>query len=176
MISYVVFPLALIVLVLFLGSAAVAGLKAAPWVPSWGSDLQRLTKPLKLSAGDKVYDLGAGDGRLVRYLANNYGVQAVGIELSIVPYLYAKIRQWLYRGQGTVAIVYGDFYKRDLTDATAIVCFLTPSAMKKLAPKFKKELKPGTIVASYAFRIIDWPTIDYSKPTKRSTPIYFYEI
>lgn len=161
-------------LLLVLGTAAYAGLIAAPWVPTRRRDVDRLLTGLDLKAGETVYDLGAGDGRLVAEAAKRFSVNAIGIELSAMMFVIAKIRSWLYRGPGSVTIKYGNFFHTDLRAADAIVCFLTPMAMKKLGPKLWHELKPGARVGSYAFRIPDGTNEIRSKPEPTATPIWLY--
>ncbi|MFC1663408.1 class I SAM-dependent methyltransferase [Patescibacteria group bacterium] len=170
-----VFTVGIVILVV-IGTAAIAAAKAAPWVPTWNKDVGRLIKLVDLKPGELVYDLGAGDGRLIRRIASNYKAHAIGIELSLLPYLYTKVRNLFTSNRNLITLKYGDFFKVDLSKADAIVCFLTPMAMKKLSPKFKRELRPGTRIASFAFPLPDWVPDKRDKPDKKSSPIYVYTI
>lgn len=161
-------------LLLVLGTAAYAGLIAAPWVPTRRHDVDRLLQLASLQPGERVYDLGAGDGRLLTQAARRYGVHAVGIELSALLYLVAKVRSWCYRGPGSVTVRYGNFFHHQLHDADGVVLFLTPMAMKKLGPKLWRELKSGARVTSYAFQIPGGPNEMKDKPQQTATPIWLY--
>jgi SAM-dependent methyltransferase len=166
------FIIFLFILIIVFGTAAIAGFKAAPFVPTRGKDIKRFLNFGQIKPGQLVYDLGAGDGRLVLALARDYQARVVGFELSLLPYLWAKIKIKFSGLSGRANIVYKDFYQADLSKADAVVCFLTPMAMNKLKPKFEKELKKNAKVVSYAFEIKGWPNRDVSKPQPDDTAIY----
>ena len=54
----------------------------APYVPSPHQIVERMLELAKIKPGEKVYDLGSGDGRVVIAAAQKYDAKAVGIELS----------------------------------------------------------------------------------------------
>ena len=166
----------LILILLVFGTAAYAGILAAPWVPVWKKDIERILKLANVHDDDLVYDLGSGDGRVVCAVANNSQARVVGYEISVIPYVWSKIKVFLSRCSKRVEIRYGDFLKKDLNQANIIFCFLTPKAMEKLSPKFKKELKPGTKIISYAFSLPGWQSLKVDKPDKKSNPIFYYEM
>ena len=111
---------------------------------------------------DVVYDLGSGDGRIPIIAAQKYGARGVGIEID--PRLVE--RSWENANQGEVAnrvsFVVGDLFEADLSTATVIAVYLSPSIMKILEPKFR-ALKPGTRIVSHQFAMPGW------KPDKRIT-------
>ena len=74
-------------------SAALAGLSAAPWVPLKKKDIARIMELAQIKTGDKIYDLGCGDGRLV-FASAKAGANATGIEMFILVYLYAKLKSF----------------------------------------------------------------------------------
>lgn len=49
-----------------------------------------------------------------------------------------------------------DFFSVRLDDASMIVCYLYPGAMRKLQSKLASELKPGTWIVSNTFAIPGW--------------------
>jgi len=165
----------LLLILLVFGTAAYAGILAAPWVPVWKKDIERILKLANVKDDDLVYDLGSGDGRVVCGIANNSEAQVVGYEISLIPYIWSKIKIRLLGLCKRVEIKYADFLKRDLSQATVIFCFLTPKAMEKLSPKFRKELKEGTKIISYSFSLPDWQVLKVDKPDKKSNPIFYYE-
>src|SRR3989338_2471936 len=96
---------------LCLASFGYAALSAAPWVPTWKRDIERLRRLLNLKEGERAYELGCGDGRVCVALAKD-GVQVVGAELSFVTFLVAKFRQaWTH---STAVIRWGDLFNVDL--------------------------------------------------------------
>lgn len=168
--------LLLFLILLVFGTAAYASFKASPWLPVRKKDMERILKLAQVKENDLVYDLGSGDGRVVIAIANNSDAQVVGFEISLLPYLWSKIRIWFLGLAKRLEIRYGDFLKRDLGQAKVIFCFLTPMAMKKLDEKFRKELKQGTKIISYSFSMPNWTAKIVDKPDKKSIPIFVYEV
>jgi len=166
----------LLLILLVFGTAAYAGLLAAPWVPVWKKDIQRILKLANVRDNDLVYDLGSGDGRIVCAVANNSKAQVIGYEISVIPYYWSKIKILLLGLRHRVEIRYADFLKRDLSQATIIFCFLTPMAMVKLSSKFRRELKKGTKIISYSFSLPAWQPVKIDKPNKKDNPIFYYEV
>ncbi|MFA6553333.1 MAG: class I SAM-dependent methyltransferase [Patescibacteria group bacterium] len=169
--------LILLGIIVFFGTAAYAGLKAAPWVPVFKRDIPRIIKLAGIKPDDIVYDLGCGDGRVLVALANSTPAKRlVGFEISVLPYLWTKGRI-IFRGLSRrVDVVFKDFLKRDLSQASVIFCFLTPMAMKKLAPKFKAELRPGSRIISYSFSIPGFTPDAVDKPEPNQMTIYSYRV
>lgn len=176
MLDLLVYILLLFLILLIFGTAAYAGMRAAPWVPVFKKDIERILRLAEVKDDDLVYDLGSGDGRVVVALANNSEAQITGYEVSFIPYLWSKIKVLLLGLSKRVEIRYADFLSRDLSQASVIFCFLTPMAMKKLEPKFRKELKKGTRVISYSFSIHGWQPVMVDKPTEKSIPIFKYVV
>lgn len=155
------------------GTAAWAGFSAAPWVPLRKIDVHRMIALAHIQPGERVVDLGAGDGRLLFAAAKAQG-HALGFEISVLPYLWTKTRLAL-SGMGRAAQVrFADFYAYNLKDTDVILAFLTPMAMEKLKSKFEKELKTGARVVSYAFSIPGWTPKRIDKPSPRHVAIYLY--
>ncbi len=127
----------------------------APYVWTPSRAVREIFKIAGLKKGDKVYDLGAGNGQNLIIADKEFGAQALGFELSPILYVAAKINI-LIQGAKKSQISWRNFYKQNLADADLIFCFLTVHAMAKLKPKFEAELKPGTKVISYAFSIHGW--------------------
>jgi len=165
----------LIAILLIFGTAAWAGLIAAPFVPTKRRDIERLLKLAEVKKDDKVYDLGSGDGRIAIAAAEQFGAKVEGIEISLLPYIFSKILVRIKGLQKKVSIHYGDFFQVNLKKADVVICFLTPKAMKKLKPKFKKELTKNTRIVSYAFPLLDWTPKYVHKPQKGDISVYLYE-
>lgn len=166
--------LALIIVLVVAGTAAWAGWRAAPFVPTRQRDVERMLRLADLKTGQTVYDLGAGDGRFVVTAAKRYGAVATGFEISVLPYLVAKWRLRRANLGSKAQMKFQDFFKLDLSEADVIVCFLTPNAMKKLGPKLARELRPGARVVSYAFTIPGWTAILKDKPDPRTMAVHLY--
>ncbi len=110
----------------------------------------------KVSADDVVYDLGSGDGRLPIIAAQKYGARGVGIELD--PRLVALSISIAKEAEVTqrVSFIVGDLFQADLTTATVVTMYLSPSIMRALEPKLR-ALKKGTRIVSHQFAMPGWP-------------------
>lgn len=162
-----------IILAVF-GTAAWAGLRAAPWVPTRQHDVRRLLALAKLKPGETVFDLGAGDGRVLMIAAKGFDAKAIGFEISLIPYLVTRVRLLFFSKPKSARIRWADFFKVSFKDADVVFCFLTPPAMAKLKTKFVQEMRPGSRLVSFAFRIPDLAPSAEDRPAPRSTPAFLY--
>ena len=109
-----------------------------------------------VTAGDVVYDLGSGDGRIPIIAAQKYGARGLGIEIN--PSLVTQ--SWGNANDAEVAnrvkFIVGDLFDADLSEATVVTMYLSPSIMKRLIPKLR-ALRPGTRIVSHQFDIPGWP-------------------
>jgi hypothetical protein len=55
-----------------------------------------------------------------------------------------------------VQFVQKDLFQVDLREATVVTLFLLPGLNEMLAPKFMKELRPGTRIVSHMFDMGEW--------------------
>ena len=110
-----------------------------------------------VTAGDVVYDLGSGDGRIVILAAQKYGARGVGVEID--PKLVALSRELAREGgvADKVSFVEGDLFLTDITPATVVTLYLSTTINADLEPKLRRELRPGARIVSQQFRIGGWP-------------------
>ncbi len=107
----------------FVITFAYAGLRGAPWVPTKSQDVERFLRLANIKPGQKVYDLGCGDGRMV-CAATKKGAVAQGFEISLLPFLFANIRRFFQKERKKIKIYYKDFWNYNLGDADIIYFFL----------------------------------------------------
>lgn len=159
---------------LILATAVYGAISAAPWLPTKKKDVPRMIALADIKPGERVYDLGCGDGRLV-FAASAKGAEAVGIEIFILPYFYAWVKSLFKKNS---KILYGDLFNYDLRDADVVFVFLLDKSYKRLLEKFKKELKPGTKVVVGCWDMAEWKDklIKEDKPSDRDLPMYLYQI
>ena len=76
-------------------AAQPTGEKLAPYYPTPETIVERMLELGELKAGEKMFDLGSGDGRIVIMAAQKYHADATGVELDPRPRASsaAKIRQ-----------------------------------------------------------------------------------
>lgn len=158
------------------GTAAWASVSAAPYVPTWRRDVRRVLELAEIKPNELVLDLGAGDGCYLVEAVRRFDARAIGYEITALAWLAAWFRIRLTRTQGRAKILYRDFFHQDLSRADVVICFLTPRAMAKLAPKLRRELRPGTRVLSYAFSIPGWTPLKKDKPDPKRMTVWVYRV
>lgn len=168
-------PWAVALAIIIIIPTVIAMATGAPFVPTPMARVEKMLALAKVKKGERVYDIGCGDGRMVYVAANDYGARAIGYELSPLVYLLARVRKILWGSKARIE--FRDFRYKDLSDADVIVCYLLPDALARLQPKLETELKKGARVVSYAFAIGTWG-VSHREERDRSlnlAPIWVYE-
>jgi SAM-dependent methyltransferase len=150
----------------FTGQLAAAQGVAAPaqpglrppdviYVPTRPNVVDTMLDVAKVRAGDMVYDLGSGDGRIVVAAAKR-GARGIGIDID--PKRVAEANENVKKnGVGDrVKILNQDLFTTDISDATVVTLYLLPSLNLKLRPILWKTLRPGTRIVSHDFDMGDW--------------------
>ena len=100
-------------------------LSPIPYFPTLEEDMNRITKALNLQPGSVLYDLGAGDGKIVFRFASPT-VKTVAVESN--PYLLTVM--WLKRlfhpHKKQITIFHKNLFKTNLAAATHIYLFVGP--------------------------------------------------
>lgn len=149
----------LIIAVSFI-SMLMAIVSFAPWIPSPKDHLQDILQMANIKSGERFYDLGCGDGRVVIFAAKHFGAKATGIELALPKYVSA-FYNCLISKTPNANIIFGNLFKRNISDADVIYIYGTPHALeKRITEKLKRECKPGTRVISFMFEIKEWNAIN----------------
>ena len=134
------------------------GEKLAPFYPTPLTIVERMLDLGQLKAGEKMFDLGSGDGRIVIMAAQKYHADATGVELDsdLVASSQEKVRQL---GLKTARIVYGDILKQDYSSANLITVYLLPESNIKVRPILEEQLKKGTRIVAHDFVIGGWTPV-----------------
>ena len=124
----------------------------APFIATRGGIINKIVNELELTHESIVYELGCGKAGFLRALRRRYpGNKLIGLEYSFVPYFIGRIQNSFLTNK--LIIKRENIFKADISRADVIYCYLNVAAMKKLAPKFARECKPGCRVISYQFSI-----------------------
>jgi SAM-dependent methyltransferase len=109
-----------------------------------------------VGAGDRLIDLGSGDGRIVIAAAQR-GAVGVGIEIdaNLVERSRASVRRLKLEDRAT--FVTQDLFETDFSTADVVTLYLLPDVNKRLAPKFLSTLKAGTRIVSHDYDLGGWP-------------------
>ena len=125
------------------------------WAPTEDSMVVRMLEMAKITSADKVYDLGAGDGKIVIAAAKEFGAKGVGIEYDADLVKHARCLATAEGVDDRVTFIQGDIFETDFSDATVVALYLTPTVNERLLPTFL-TMRPGTRIVSYSFPIGDW--------------------
>jgi len=124
----------------------------APFIPLPSIVIKDVVKVLDLKDGNVFYDLGCGDGRIVKACSTSHGdANCIGIERDFVPYLLARVNTRNIP-KNRLKILKKDIFDQDLSSATHIFTYLFPDLLDNLLPKLEKELKSGTKLVSVDFK------------------------
>lgn len=114
---------------------------------------EAINRLLPERTGLGVIDLGCGIGGVIFYLARRRpDAEITGIESAPLPYALA----WLRRrraGGANLRLVYGDFWKEDLSRFDVVYAFLSPAPMPALYEKARAEMKAGALLVSNSFAV-----------------------
>jgi SAM-dependent methyltransferase len=134
-----------------------------PYVPTPEPVVDGMIALAGVKAGDVLYDLGCGDGRVVIAGARK-GATGVGIDIN--PERIAEAKENAKRAgvSDKVQFRVGDLFMADFSPATVVTLYLLPDVNRRLRPQLWKQLKVGTRIVSHDFDMGDeWP------PEKRET-------
>ena len=147
-----------------------------PYVPTEDRVVKVMVDHANLQYGNVVYDLGAGDGRVLIAALNRIpSIYATAVEAVFTVYFWGRIKTRLSKKKITWKC--GSLFKQDVSDADVIFLYLFPSLMKKLEKKFDEELKSGTRIVSHAFQFPNRKPIKVIEVPckKRVRKVYVYE-
>ena len=143
------------------------------YVPTPTAVVDAMLDLAKVGSQDVVYDLGSGDGRIVIAAARR-GARGVGIELD--PALVKLATSAAARAGLSDRAVFREqnIFQADLSPASVVTLYLSPSTNLRIREKLRRELKPGTRIVSHRFDMGDW------KPEQERTVgdihVYFWTI
>jgi SAM-dependent methyltransferase len=129
----------------------------APFDPTPYEVVDRMLALAGIKAGDLLYDLGSGDGRVLIAAAKKYRIKAVGFEVD--PGLVKMARENIKQEnlEQLVEVRQQDFMTADLSSASVVTLYLSHDGNEALKPVLLRQLQPGARVVSYTFNMGDWP-------------------
>ncbi len=140
----------------------------APFQPSANKELKEMIKISKIKKGQKIADLGSGNGKIVTEFAKQ-GAEAHGYEINPILVWISRKRIKNMRLQNKAFIHSGNFMKANLSKFNIITSFQISYIMPELEAKLKKELKHGSKVISNTWQFPSW------KPERKIGHVYLYQ-
>jgi protein-L-isoaspartate O-methyltransferase len=133
--------------------------KLAPYYPTPETVVERMLQLGGLKPGEKMFDLGSGDGRIVIMAASKFKADATGVEFDadLVKESSARIRSLGLEKRAR--IIHGDIAKQDFSTAALLTVYLLPSSNDKIRPMLEKQLKPGARIVAHDFTFQGWTPV-----------------
>jgi cyclopropane fatty-acyl-phospholipid synthase-like methyltransferase len=126
----------------------------------------------EVKAGEVVYDLGCGDGRVLIAAARRFGARAVGVEVDVSRYLWSVFAVTFLGLWKRIRIIRADLFSVDLRDADVVFAYLLQDTNDKLKDKLRRELRPGTRIIANTFTFSGFPLI----ATDEELHLYLYRM
>ncbi|MBV9508191.1 MAG: class I SAM-dependent methyltransferase, partial [Acidobacteriia bacterium] len=136
--------------------AQESGGRLAPYYPTPESVVVKMLELGELKAGERLFDLGSGDGRIVIMAAQKFRADATGVELdkNLARQSSEKIRK-LGLDQHA-RILTGDLLKQDYSSANLVTVYLFPLANERVQPLLDQMLKKGARVVAHDYEFKGW--------------------
>lgn len=146
----------LVILLLAFLWVLIPAMHGLPSRPTHPGRIRKALQMADLKPGETLYDLGAGDGRVLLIAAKEFDAKVVGIEIG--PVQCALI--WLkILGSGLnsrIQIKMGNFYKTDLSQTDVAFIYGTSREVLNLTTYLPGQMKPGSRVVSISADFPEW--------------------
>ena len=163
MIVLLAYGLSILLFVLVLLWVLIPVLYGLPLVPTRPDRIRKALKLTNLQPHETLYDLGAGDGRVLFIAAREFGAKAVGIEVGPIQCALIWLRAVTRGLSNKIEVRWADFYKTNLSEADVVFVYATSTEVLKLAPHLEQQLKPGTRVVSISADFPEWEPSEFDK-------------
>ncbi len=130
--------------------------KLAPYYPTPESIVIKMLEMVELKKGEKMFDLGSGDGRIVIVAARKFKARAVGVEFDRDLVKQSADRIEKLGLSKTAQIIHGDIMEQDYSSADVLTVYLLPLSNDKVRPMLEKQLKKGTRIVAHDFEFSGW--------------------
>lgn len=150
------FGLSILLFIIGLLWILVPALHGLPSRPTKPDRIRKALKLANLQPDETLYDLGAGDGRVLFMAAREFDSKSVGIEIGPVQCALIWLRITASGLGSKIKIQWGNFFKTDLSKADVVYVYATSSEVIKLAPYLEKQMKPGSRIVSISADFPEW--------------------
>lgn len=136
-------------------------------LPSRPTNPERIRAALKLAnlqPNEVLYDLGAGDGRVLLIAAQEFGARAVGVEIGPVQNALIWLRVIASGFGKKIQLKWGNFFTADLKAADVVFIYATSRQMPRLASHLANQLKIGARIVSISADFSEWEPSHFDEP------------
>jgi predicted RNA methylase len=157
----------------------MTGRLQVPFVPTPEPVVRRMLTLADVKPGEFVYDLGAGDGRILSSAVKDFNAKAIGIELHESRYEAIAKRIEREHLDKSAGVIRGDFFNINLSPADVVTLYLLTSVNSMIKPKLERELRAGARVVSHDFPIHGWVPLHVENVRDKfsnSHMVYLYQV
>jgi SAM-dependent methyltransferase len=130
--------------------------KLAPYYPTPETIVEKMLRFGGLKAGEKMFDLGSGDGRIVIMAARKFGADATGVEFDKGIWKQSSDRVKSLGLEKRARIILGDIMNQDYSSAELLTVYLLPDSNEKVRPLLEKQLRKGARIVAHDFEFSGW--------------------
>lgn len=131
----------------------------APYYPTPQTVVDKMLQLGGLKAGEKMFDLGSGDGRIVIMAAQKYKADATGVELNESLYRQSMQRIKTLGLESAARVIHGDLLQQDYSSADLLTVYLLPVGNELVTPILDKQLKKGARIVAHDFEFAAWTPV-----------------
>lgn len=161
MIVLLLYGLSILFFILIALWVLVPALYGLPVVSTKPGRIRKALQLANLRRNEVLYDLGAGDGRVLFMAAREFGARTVGIEVGPIQCLLLWLKITASGLGDQIQVRWADFYKADLHEADVVFVYATSREVAKLAPHLEKQMKPGSRLVSISADFPDWEPLSF---------------
>ena len=153
---FILYGLNILIIALVLLWILVPVFYGLPAKPTHPDRIRRALKLAGLQPNETLYDLGAGDGRVLIIAVKEFEAEAVGLEVGPMQIVVSWLRVLLNGIRHKIRIEAGNYYKADLSDADVVYVYATSREVRRLAPLLEKQMMQGSRVVSISADFPEW--------------------
>ncbi len=156
MISLIVISILFLTAILSALWMAVPAFFGPPSVPTTTNRIRKALRLANLQPGEMLYDLGAGDGRVLLLAADEFKAQSVGIEIGPVQCMLIYLRALASGHNERVRVKWDNYFTTDLKDADVVFIYARSKETVRLAGHLREQMKPGSRLVSISADFPEW--------------------
>jgi ribosomal protein L11 methylase PrmA len=127
----------------------------APYAQTSPAIVEAMLDLAEIRPGERLLDLGCGDGRIVIAAAHR-GAHALGVDIDSRRIAEAEAAALAAGVSERTRFCRGDLFSTPLGEAEVITLYLLPHVNGWLRPRLIAEARPGTRIVSHAFPMAQW--------------------
>jgi SAM-dependent methyltransferase len=148
------------------------GRKRAVYLWSFDRDLSLMVWRLPLISGNKIIDLGCGDGKALRFFSRHYWVKCQWYDINFFAIFYGRVINFI-KGY-TIKLFLKDFKYAPIGNVDYIYLYLFPEQLVSIEDWLFSWVKEWTLLISTTFHFKKHMPFDTIKDRKGQDRIFLY--